>query len=1195
MSAAEVSQEICSLESLFGRDVLDALRNRKGASSTKQSEQAATRSASASTISKTQPESASNSSQWDGEEDGPLAIKRQYFPAEPEGPNPTLEWMMPQQPSNQKASTELRFDFSGQVIQGDVQTHKTYLSGLHHHGDDQEAPGYTFSELIHLSRSTVAAQRQLALNVLGRICEQYPAFDRADKGKASTAVQALNEHALLLRARTISISRWLLGDRHFTVRSAALRCLISAARSLPSGMALPFGASQEINFNHLLSAATSDVGGKDDSNEASEVEISIQKDWATVMLDSNILSLFLDRTDSVITSTWEAELALELLLRIASCSASHAKQLFEANPGRLCDFVVHLGLKIAWPPVPSDGVPSTVSGARPSSLPSIMAVRLLHQGVLSDRKIAEAIVLSGSIEHLLRFVVTPPWRVEEDWASNDKDGDAIVLIAYHVFDEVLQLFTALASYGFFASVVARTWNLWQECGSWAVVQLSGSHDSKIEPSTRAWIQESRGTAAQRIFEILAAWTHCAMDPHELMTAHDITWTQVQDWIELVKDASEQMGKTTSALPMSTTAPAFGALCWYIDAWLRCAIGKEPKLLPKYLEACKAVMPHCRELAQQHLKQVLCLFSTAPSQDIALDEAEQAFRACHRYLDLSKTIARAEQVAQVEQEADSGIKTDSSHAMLQQGLALIACAPLWQALRSIESQASGRNAYTDTFSNFVAAAVVVGSAANSKALELAAIPRLDVRHADRVADIVLKVTGNLVGESTVHALRPFLLECIVGSNRLPEAAKPSTVEHRDNSPLSQVKSLFRSKSHANDAAEQTEQEQKGEVEEKDEEEDKEIDPITGSKLWKCPASGLPIRADWPLLPLDDLLHSGNTAVFNRPDNLEADWKPSELDMVRASLRLAVAVFQSLLQSPREDADKETLTPASSAMLCSLPSPEQILLGVMKVFMLEKDQPDTFTDKTTAGASQQKQTGVLTGRDLFRDSSISSDLTSLLDIADELVELRQRYGGTSMSLVTLDVWTAATYGGGMSFYQFFTDLVGLWDSVSFGDANFARVVMTVANAGYGGGVFEGEHGIVVDFRRLVWNDYSDSLRSIPPTQAPKWLLSWTDTDVDVLEHYCRYLASAADMSKARESIAWQIASHHVGAAARSLNMDKDGKESWTIRVESILRSLVTAKGEGLLREVLAASASTTDSSARKVLDRLFARLKLPQAQQ
>ncbi|TKY90735.1 hypothetical protein EX895_000733 [Sporisorium graminicola] len=1170
MSAAEVSDELRSLESLFGKDILEALRSRKSASSSQETAPNTSDTASSEPLQSTSTSASIQNITGQEEEedkDGPLAIKRQYFPSEPDTPNPSLEWMMPQ-PSQPSGSTDLRFDFSGQLLQRGTQTDQTYLSGLHHHGDDQDAPGYTFSELIHLLRSTVAAQRQLALNVLGRICEHYQAFRADDDTEASPATALLNDHALLLRARAISISRWLLGDRHFTVRAAALRCLASAVRSLPSGISIPLGAGQELDFGRLMGAGKGDVEDQDDRADASEVERSIQKDWARVMLESKILDLFLDRTDSVITSKWEAELALELLLRIASCSALHATQIFEKDPRKLSDFVIHLGLKVSWPPVPAEASLTEAEVQRPSSLPSITAVRLLHQGILSDRKIAEAIVLNGSIEHLLRFVVTPPWKVEGDWVSDDDAGDATVVLAYQIFDEVLQLFVSLASYGLFASVVARTWNLWQECNAWAVKQLFGDDDAV---STKGWTLEARSTAAQRIFEVLAAWTRCALDPHELMTAHDITWTQVRDWIEPVHDAAQQMTVPTAARA-SVQAPAFGALCVHIDAWLRCAMGKEPVLLQKYFDTCQKIASQCQQPISQHLFKVLRLFSSAPTQAIALDEAEQACRACHNYLDFFETLLRAEQVrASQTAAAEPTLFTRGSTVMKQESLALISCGAVWQALQSLESRASGRNVYRRTFSDFVAAALTTSPAGGSGSelpLELAAITRLDVRHAPRVAKIVLRATRTLAGDAIAHTLRPFLLECILGVNRLPEADPAKRAERRDAVPLSQVHSLFKP-SRGEDVY--ASPKPADDVEEEDEEEEKDVDPITGSKLWKCPASGLPIRADWPLLALDDLLHSANTAVFNRPDNLEEGWKPSELDMVRASLQLAVAVFRSMLLRSKAlsaDSSDELASAEASAILSSLPSAEQVLLGVMKVFMLEKDQPDTFTDKTAAGLQQQKSTGTLTGRDLFRDPSISSKLTSLLDIAEELVVLRRVHNaGATMSSITLDAWTAATYGGtSMSFYQFFTDLVGLWDSVSFGDVNFARAIMTVANAGGGGGVLEGEAGVAVDFRRLVWNDYSDSLRSMPSIRVPDWLLDWADTDEDMLDHYCRYLAGAAGSTGTRKSLAWQIAAHHVRAALGML--DREGEGGRFRRRQTILKSLLAARGEALLRELVGA---------------------------
>ncbi|CAH8510214.1 unnamed protein product [Dicrocoelium dendriticum] len=59
---------------------------------------------------------------------------------------------------------QARFDLSGLLVHPDavVDTHL----GLHHHGDEPERAGYTVGELFHLSRSSVPAQRRLALATL---------------------------------------------------------------------------------------------------------------------------------------------------------------------------------------------------------------------------------------------------------------------------------------------------------------------------------------------------------------------------------------------------------------------------------------------------------------------------------------------------------------------------------------------------------------------------------------------------------------------------------------------------------------------------------------------------------------------------------------------------------------------------------------------------------------------------------------------------------------------------------------------------------------------------------------------------------------------------------------------------------------------------------------------------------------------
>ncbi|KAJ2495322.1 hypothetical protein IWW47_004128, partial [Coemansia sp. RSA 2052] len=67
-----------------------------------------------------------------------------------------------------RPASRLRFAFDGQImteLESDTPTH----AGLHHHGENPDEPGYTIPELLHLSRSTVPAQRAVAMSTLGCI------------------------------------------------------------------------------------------------------------------------------------------------------------------------------------------------------------------------------------------------------------------------------------------------------------------------------------------------------------------------------------------------------------------------------------------------------------------------------------------------------------------------------------------------------------------------------------------------------------------------------------------------------------------------------------------------------------------------------------------------------------------------------------------------------------------------------------------------------------------------------------------------------------------------------------------------------------------------------------------------------------------------------------------------------------------
>ena len=67
-------------------------------------------------------------------------------------------------------SKSVRFDFEGNLIarNDDIPVYR----GLHHHGDDDMAPGYTLDELFNLARSNYLQQKVFALKVLAKIMEK---------------------------------------------------------------------------------------------------------------------------------------------------------------------------------------------------------------------------------------------------------------------------------------------------------------------------------------------------------------------------------------------------------------------------------------------------------------------------------------------------------------------------------------------------------------------------------------------------------------------------------------------------------------------------------------------------------------------------------------------------------------------------------------------------------------------------------------------------------------------------------------------------------------------------------------------------------------------------------------------------------------------------------------------------------------
>ncbi|KAK3745680.1 hypothetical protein QZH41_019009, partial [Actinostola sp. cb2023] len=132
-----------------------------------------------------------------------------------------LEWMKDcQTPSavKKESGNQARFAFDGSLITrgADIPVNV----GLHHHGNEPDAAGYTLEELFVLSRSNFLQQRVVALQTLARIVTQDT------QGSFINLLQS-SVLSTLLDAGIIFLLRWALDDTVDAAMAVAVQCLSS--------------------------------------------------------------------------------------------------------------------------------------------------------------------------------------------------------------------------------------------------------------------------------------------------------------------------------------------------------------------------------------------------------------------------------------------------------------------------------------------------------------------------------------------------------------------------------------------------------------------------------------------------------------------------------------------------------------------------------------------------------------------------------------------------------------------------------------------------------------------------------------------------------------------------------------------------------------------------------------------------------
>ncbi|KAJ6153831.1 RNA polymerase II-associated protein 1 N-terminal [Penicillium chermesinum] len=124
-------------------------------------------------------------------------LQSHYFPEMTHDPQ-SLSWLRPPtgdeddpdstspyHPASEAISispSAIRFSLRGTILPPETSLSIPTTMGLHHHGDDPQAAGYTIPELAILSRSTFPAQRCVAWQVLGRILFRLGKGEFGDRG-----------------------------------------------------------------------------------------------------------------------------------------------------------------------------------------------------------------------------------------------------------------------------------------------------------------------------------------------------------------------------------------------------------------------------------------------------------------------------------------------------------------------------------------------------------------------------------------------------------------------------------------------------------------------------------------------------------------------------------------------------------------------------------------------------------------------------------------------------------------------------------------------------------------------------------------------------------------------------------------------------------------------------------------------------
>ncbi|KAG8712204.1 hypothetical protein FRC09_020119 [Ceratobasidium sp. 395] len=935
----------------------------------------------------------------------------------------------------------VRFNLAGTPIPHEKAKDLPTHDGLHH--NSRTSAGYTLKELLHLARSTAPMQRAMALDALARltmrvgrgerdVCVWFPRT-RAHGNRTSADDSGKRTISGNSRKRTPpGVSGKKRSAPKGRVPASELRKLVIDS----AGAALGERGAVGTRAVDCMYAALVvwDLG----LARLEDVELSLRGADA----GSNLHVLPSDYVVPVRKEAGSDEMDVADDLPLDGILGNVTKQLKarwlpRSGLRRLLEIVVRLARQsrahasaVMEAPelVPEimrtfilSGSPYPDASADQTNQPDVLAIRLLIVLARSSRQTASSLL--DLTDTLLRFVaVLPP----TDVAPN-------LLVA------TLDLYAVFGRYGMYAHIATTAASSFEALAQYVRTR----RDSRL---MRSWMR------------LRAVWTTCATDPHHTTPAHEILWSQVKGW---------SWGADALALCQEPNIEAevlpdvWNAVAVWLEGASVNGIRAGETERAEAIEGLKEgfASGKARNIVHNAVSRLKGLFGGETFEVQAMDgvttDGELLCAALRLNLALLPPSA-----------GDMGVGSGSPLDLPLDEIAslsrTIALHRIWEMVYT--NQVISPYAYTRLanlalfLGYFSILARRIGLLDRIDWLKLAFITlqRLPPSCAEIAAQIIHETGVTAVGvpdlahvsehlqSSSWIALLPFLLHDLQ-----PEADVIISLAFPSPTALTHgATQLLPSR------------------------------PNLGTKLY-----GLPVASDWALQPLNHLLRSGTSPVFQ---SLPEGWDSDEVDVVRTVL---------------------ALTSARQFVLSDMPnlrlSGAEIVFGCMRVFMLEHGQ---LHDDSSA--------------EIFRDGQVEEIMRSLLS----QVSLSLTKDSNQVESAPLEA-AASRHLPGQPLYQFYTDLVGLYDAVSFAHPIFSRILLPPLSMNY-----------AIDYRRLLWGDYGHILRSIqteladvPSGSLKEWL--WPrDTDGEMIGWYLKALMKGGVTGFLRF-----IAVHHL---ATSLWPDLNG---------------------------------------------------------